>query len=73
MSNQNQQIKGHRQLSQAEIDNINNLRSLASQLDEFIGKIKQSDYVDKRLFAIAENDLKKGFMCLSFSLVKPSS
>lgn len=73
MSNQNQQITGHRQLSQAEIDNINNLRSLASQLDEFIGKIKQSDYVDKRLLAIAENDLKKGFMCLAFSLVKSSS
>lgn len=43
MSNQNQQITGHRQLSQAEIDDINKLKTLANQVGEFIATLEKSD------------------------------
>lgn len=73
MSNQNQQITGHRQLSQAEIDNINNSKALANQVGEFIETLEKSDDVDKRWLAIAKTDLQKGFMSLVRSIAQSSS
>lgn len=73
MSNQNQQITGHRQLSQAEIDNINNSKALANQVGEFIETLEKSNDVDKRWLAIAKTDLQKGFMSLVRSIAKSSS
>lgn len=73
MSNQNQQITGHRQLSQAEIDDINKLKTLANQVGEFIATLEKSDDVDKRWLAIAKTDLQKGFMSLVRSIAKSSS
>lgn len=73
MSNQNQQITGHRQLSQAEIDNINNSKALANQVGEFIETLEKSNDVDKRWLAIAKTDLQKGFMSLVRSIAQSSS
>ncbi|MCG7412277.1 Acb2/Tad1 domain-containing protein [Moraxella nonliquefaciens] len=73
MSNQNQQITGHRQLSQAEIDDINKSKTLANQVGEFIATLEKSDDVDKRWLAIAKTDLQKGFMSLVRSIAKSSS
>lgn len=73
MSNQNQQITGHRQLSQAEIDNINNSKAFANQVGEFIETLEKSNDVDKRWLAIAKTDLQKGFMSLVRSIAQSSS
>lgn len=73
MSNQNQQITGHRQLSQVEIDDINTSKLLANQVGEFIESLEKSDTVDKRWLAIAKTDLQKGFMSLVRSIAKSSS
>ena len=73
MPNQNQQITGHRQLSQVEIDDINTSESLANQVGEFVESLEKSDTVDKRWLAIAKTDLQKGFMSLVRSIAKSSS
>ncbi len=73
MENQHKKITGYRDLSQAEIDDMNRSKELAHQVGVFIDALDFIDNTDKRWLAIAKTDLQKGFMALVRSIAKPTT
>ncbi|QOI71931.1 hypothetical protein pEaSNUABM47_00463 [Erwinia phage pEa_SNUABM_47] len=73
MDNQHKHIKGYRDLSQKEVDAMNEIKQLAATVGELIEKLESTESVDKRWLAIAKTDLQKGFMSAVRSVAKPDS
>ncbi|AQW88976.1 hypothetical protein pEaSNUABM50_00462 [Erwinia phage pEa_SNUABM_50] len=73
MDNQHKHIKGYRDLSQKEVDAMNEIKQLAATIGELIEKLESTESVDKRWLAIAKTDLQKGFMSAVRSVAKPDS
>ena len=49
MDNQHKQIKGYRDLSQEEIDLMNEAKSLAVQVGDLVAKIQANPLTDKKM------------------------
>jgi len=81
MDNQHKMIKGYRDLSQGEINLMNEVKSLAEQVGNLIEKIQSappavtSDMLDpdRRWLSLGKTDLQKGFMSVIRSIAKPES
>lgn len=73
MDNQHKKIKGYRDLSQVEIDLMNEGKELASKVGDFISKLQANENLDQRWVSIAKTDLQKGFMSAIRSIAKPTS
>ena len=79
MDNQHKKIKGYRELSQTEIDLMNESKTLAAQVGEFIDKLENTNVekgavvADVGWLMTAKTDLQKGFMSLTRSIAKPST
>lgn len=73
MDNQHKHIKGYRDLSQKEVDAMNNIKQLANTVGELLTELESTEYVDKNWLAIAKTDLQKGFMSAVRSVAKPDS
>lgn len=73
MDNQHKQIKGYRDLSQEEIDLMNEAKSLAVQVGELVAKIQANHLTDKRWASIGQTDLQKGFMSLIRAVAQPTT
>jgi hypothetical protein len=71
MDNQHRKIKGYRDLSQTEIDDMNQIKEKAAEVGDLIAALEESPEIDKRWLAIAKTDLQKGFMALIRSIAKP--
>lgn len=86
VDNQHKKIKGYRDLTQAEIDQINDIKAMGCQLDQLIGECRALDVAegkngdrehDERLDeasrwrAIARTHLQQGLMALTRSVAKP--
>ena len=88
MDNQHRQIKGYRELNQAEIDLMNEIKSKGQELDALIKKVNAAnadlaedsgegeDLVKAaeayRWAAIAKTDLQTGLMALTRAVAKPA-
>ena len=66
-------IKGYRELTEAEISVINDIKELADLLGGMIDKMEQTDGIDQRWLAIGKTDLQKGFMAMVRSIAQPTS
>lgn len=68
-------ITGYRQLSQEEVQAINDIKALALEVEALIASVSNRPAVDvdKRWLAIAVTDLQKGFMSLTRSVAQPST
>ncbi len=73
MENQHRIIKGYRELSQQEIDLINEGKALSEQVGAFIEKLRGADNTDKRWISIGQTDLQKGFMAAIRSIAQPAT
>ena len=80
MENQHRQIKGYRDLTQDEIDLMNEGKALAEQCGAFIDKLMKAEFAktsdqepDKRWAAIGRTHLQEGFMAAIRSIAKPTS
>lgn len=80
MENQHKKITGYRDLSQAEIDLMNEGKALAQQVGEFIEKLDKAEFAetieqvpDGRWLSIGKTDLQKGFMAVIRSIAKPTT
>lgn len=73
MDNQHKQIKGYRDLSQVEIDLMNDTKGRAEGVGALIKMLENLPDTDKRWLAIAKTDLQKGFMSLVRSIAKPET
>ena len=73
MDDQHKQIKGYRDLSQEEIDLMNEAKSLAVQVGDLVAKIQATPLTDKRWASIGQTDLQKGFMSLIRAVAQPTT
>ncbi len=73
MKDQHEKIKGYRDLSQQEIDFMNEGKALAEQVGLYIDKLQDLDSTDKRWVATGKTDLQKGFMSAIRSIAQPTT
>lgn len=72
MDNQHRQIKGYRELSQEEIDLMNEIKTRGADLGELIEKLRAAEGLDQRWVSIGATDLQTGLMALTRSVAKPT-
>ncbi len=72
MDNQHRQI-GHPELSQKEIDLMNDCKELAAQCGKMIELLQAKQGIDQRSVAVAKTTLQQGFMWLNRSIAQPDS
>lgn len=73
MDNQHKKIKGYRDLSQEEIDLMNEVKELAVTIEILVDKILNTNDIDTRWCSIAKTDLQTGFMALVRSIARPTT
>lgn len=80
MDNQHKLIKGYRDLSQDEINLMNEAKAQGEQLGALIERLEAADFAqtsdqvpDKRSLALAKTNLQQGMMWLVRAIAKPAS
>lgn len=73
MDNQHKKIKGYRDLSQVEIDLMNEVKEHGSKLELLIAKLDDLQTTDTVWLREAEMSLKKGIMAAVRCVAKPES
>jgi len=84
MKDQHEKIKGYRDLTQSEIDLMNEIKEKAEEVHELIQKMEHMDgepcdapdgttAPNARWLNIGRTDLQKGFMALVRSVAKPTT
>lgn len=71
MDNQHRKIKGYRELSQEEIDLMNEIKSKGIELGELVARLRAQDGIDQRWVNVGATDLQTGLMALTRSVAKP--
>lgn len=72
MENQHRQIKGYRELSQEEIDAMNEIKAMGAGLGDLIAKLRGNVALDQRWVSIGATDLQTGLMALTRSVAQPT-
>ncbi|MFM1991304.1 MAG: hypothetical protein RJA99_4261 [Pseudomonadota bacterium] len=72
MDNQHRHIKGYRELSQAEIDAMNEIKTMGAQLGALVDKLRAQEGLDQRWVSIGATDLQKALMALTRSVAQPT-
>ena len=73
MENQHQKIKGYRDLSQEEIDLMNEIKAKGVELGELVAKLRNTDGLNQRWVSIGATDLQTGLMALTRGVAQPTS
>lgn len=73
MSENSKEIKGYRELSQSEIDLMNEIKAKAAEFGELVAKLQATDDLDQRAIAIGKTELQTGFMWLVRGVAKPTT
>lgn len=73
MKDQHTKIKGYRDLSQEEINLMNEAKELAEKVGELVSKLESTPGIDQRWSSIGKTDLQKGFMSLIRSIAQPTT
>lgn len=82
MDNQHQKITGYRDLSQEEIDAMNECKALAEQCGALIDKLREVDELkargelttfDQRWVSIGATHLQEGFMAVIRGIAQPTT
>ncbi|MFZ2100357.1 MAG: hypothetical protein WAU86_07320 [Oricola sp.] len=71
MDNQHRKISGYRDLNQAEIDLMNQIKAKGREIGELVEALKASDWTDARWVAIGATDIQQGLMALTRAVAKP--
>lgn len=71
MDNQHRKINGYRELSQEDIDLMNEIKAKGAELEELVNKVRNSG-ADPRWASIGATDLQTGLMALTRSVAKPT-
>ena len=72
MENQHRQIKGYGELTQVEIDLMNEVKTKGAELEELVQKLRTTDGLDQRWVSIGATDFQTGLMALTRSISKPT-
>jgi hypothetical protein len=71
MDNQHRLIRGYNELSQEQIDLINEIKSMGTSICDMVSKLKLSLEIDQRWVSIGQTNLQQGLMALTRSVAKP--
>lgn len=66
-------VKGYRDLTQAEVELINEIKGVGEQLGELVAKVRATDGVDQRWASIGCTDLQTGLMALVRAVAQPTT
>ena len=72
MDNQHRQIKGYRELTQVEIDLMNEIKTKGAELGELVNKLRTTEGLDQRWVSIGATDFQTGLMALTRSVTQPT-
>jgi hypothetical protein len=72
MENQHRQIKGYRELSQEEIDLMNEVKAKGVELGELVLKLRSNPDLDQRWVSIGATDFQTGLMALTRAIAQPT-
>lgn len=72
MDNQHKKIKGYRDLTQQEIDLMNEIKTKGAELGELVAKLKEAPNLDQRWVSIGATDFQTGLMALTRSVAQPT-
>lgn len=73
MENQHRQITGYRELTQEEIDLMNEIKAQGENLRALMLKLQRSPDLDQRAVSIAQTNLQQGIMWAVRSVAQPES
>ncbi len=73
MENQHKHIKGYRDLTQEEVDLMNEGKVLAEQVGAYVSKLESLVATDKRWVSIGKTHLQQGFMAAIRGVAQPTS
>ena len=71
MDNQHRKITGYRELSQDEIDAMNEIKEHGKMLGALVERVRAIDGIDQRWASIAATEFQQGLMALTRSVAKP--
>ncbi len=72
MDNQHRQIKGYRELNEAEIALMNEIKSKGAELGDLIAKLRATAGLDQRWISIGATDFQTGLMALTRGVAQPT-
>ena len=72
MENQHRQIKGYRELTQVEIDLMNEIKTKGAELGKLVNKLRTTEGLDQRWVSIGATDFQTGLMALTRSVAQPT-
>ena len=72
MENQHRQIKGYRELTQVEIDLMNEIKTKGAELGELVNKLRNTEGLDQRWVSIGATDFQTGLMALTRGVAQPT-
>jgi hypothetical protein len=72
MENQHRHIKGYRELSQEEVDLMNQIKAKGTELGELVAKLRSTDGLDQRWVSIGATDMQTGLMALTRAVAQPT-
>ena len=72
MENQHRQIKGYRELTQEEINLMNEVKQKGVEFGDLFEKLEKIENLDKRWLSIGKTDLQKGLMATTRAIERPA-
>ena len=72
MDNQHRKISGYRELDEAEIALMNDIKALGPELEALVTKLRGAPDIDGRWLSIGVTHLQQGLMALTRAVAKPT-
>ncbi|UZV39868.1 hypothetical protein [Xanthomonas virus PB119] len=73
MDNQHTKIKGYRDLTQTEIDLMNQIKEKGAELEELVTQLRSCATNDQRWISMGATNLQMGLMFLTRGVAQPTS
>jgi hypothetical protein len=73
MDQQHQKITGYRDLTQAEIDLMNEIKAHGEKLGLLVGQLRAQADLDQRWVSIGATHLQEGLMALTRGVARPTT
>lgn len=72
MDNQHRAIKGYRELNEAEIALMNEIKTKGAELGDLVAKLRGTEGLDQRWVSIGATDFQTGLMALTRGVAQPT-
>lgn len=72
MENQHRLIKGYRDLTALEIEQMNEVKEMGLKLETLVLELETNSALDQRWVAIGKTQLQQGMMALTRAIAKPT-